>query len=196
MAKELPQAFHQSIFRFFKKEDQYNALIGKLMVKHHLLQLGYSGSKLEDWQTNQYGKPLLPTVPSFNISHAKGAVVCAWADQPNAILGIDIELIREIELESFQNCFVAHEWADIIESLTPLQKFYQYWTMKEAFIKADGRGLSLEPSKVITDNIKAKELGKSTLWYFHELQISTSYKCCVCTVNESEELNVMAFSYS
>jgi len=190
LAAVLPQKLHESIFKFLKDEDKFKAMVGKLMLLHFAEQLGYSADWLNQLSTNYYGKPSLPNFPAFNISHTDGMIVCTLASKPDTILGIDTEMVRPIEMKHFESCFNEQEWANIQGAESPLQLFYQYWTMKESFIKADGRGLSLEPIQVITaDDMKsAWEKGKRQQWYFHALSLHPHYQTHLCLAHPEEDI--------
>jgi 4'-phosphopantetheinyl transferase len=79
----------------------------------------------------------------FNLSHARGLVAFAVARAP---LGIDVEnlALRDPPLEVARNYFTPFE-ADALERL-PAEarpaRFFALWTLKESWLKADGRGLS------------------------------------------------------
>jgi len=97
---------------------------------------------------NEYGRPSLSHPAggtlAFNISHTNGMVVCALAREPE--IGVDVEdASRAIGLELARRFFSADE-ADALEALPEDERaarFFEYWTLKEAYIKARGMGLSL-----------------------------------------------------
>ena len=79
----------------------------------------------------------------FNVSHSQGLALLAfmWNHQ----VGIDIEYIRPISsLEHLTKRFFFTKEHNVIHSL-PLEQryktFWQYWTCKEACLKATGTGL-------------------------------------------------------
>jgi 4'-phosphopantetheinyl transferase len=82
---------------------------------------------------------------AFNLSHTDGMVGVALARQADLPLGFDLEpLCRHAPLEVARLCFTAVEMA-WLESLPPADRaegFFRLWTLKEAFIKATGKGLS------------------------------------------------------
>lgn len=107
------------------------------------------------FQTGLHGKPYLEVGQSevplqFNLSHTRGMGVFAF--QIGAEVGIDVENShrRVNELELGQRVFTPAE----LDSLRPLdpqgrrERFFAFWTAKEAFLKATGFGLSLDPRKV------------------------------------------------
>jgi 4'-phosphopantetheinyl transferase len=100
-----------------------------------------------EFSTNEYGKPtfLSDTKIEFNISHSGEYALIAVARARK--VGIDVERIRrDVEFESLaQRYFSPKEVAELM-SLPSEQKpiaFYIGWTRKEAYIKAQGFGLSL-----------------------------------------------------
>ncbi len=92
------------------------------------------------------GKPYLMQDAGlrFNVSHSGGVGLLAFADQE---VGVDVERIRaERDLAGLaRTCFSAVERERIFSQ--PLERqaeaFFDYWTAKEACIKAEGGGLSI-----------------------------------------------------
>ena len=94
------------------------------------------------------GKPSLvadPAVPplSFNLSHTHGLVACAVA---SADVGIDVQSVdRKVDDRVARRFFSAREAADLRRCRSAALRathFFDLWTLKEAYIKAIGRGLS------------------------------------------------------
>lgn len=95
---------------------------------------------------NQYGKPFLLNDSSihFNLSHTQQAIACTIGKE--TLLGVDIEYLKPIPdlQELCEYAFHPNE-AETVLSLPKekqLKSFYTYWTLKEAYIKALGTGLS------------------------------------------------------
>jgi 4'-phosphopantetheinyl transferase len=95
----------------------------------------------------EFGKPALAAEflkwnLHFNISHTRGLAACAIARQE---IGIDVERAdRTIDLGIAQHYFAPEE-VRILNSVSPGQEgkvFFRFWSLKEAFIKATGEGLS------------------------------------------------------
>ena len=98
---------------------------------------------------NRYGRPsMLPAAGrtiEFNVSHTNGLVACAVALVPE--IGVDVEDIERAPLNRDlpARYFSASE-ADALDRVPAemrVSRFFDYWTLKEAYIKARGMGLSL-----------------------------------------------------
>jgi 4'-phosphopantetheinyl transferase len=96
---------------------------------------------------NEFGKPELcgGAGPLFNVSHSEGRIAIALGF--GAPVGIDIERVRPgPEWPDLSRRYFAPREAEYIESLNPEQRnqaFFEIWTRKEAYVKAQGRGLSI-----------------------------------------------------
>ena len=131
-------------FRFKKHQHQY--LVTRALVRTTLSR--YANTSPEDWQfsKNKYGKPQI--VPDqnlyFNLSHTDSLIVCAVARVKN--IGVDVETLahRSSLLELAERFFSTKESTALALEAPSYQKarFFQYWTLKEAYIKAKGLGLS------------------------------------------------------
>ena len=90
------------------------------------------------------GKPYLKDRSNcfFSISHSARYVVCAVAD---CEVGVDIEPISPIRPAVLRRCFTEREQVWIGDDA---ERFALLWTMKEAYMKLTGTGLSV-PAKAI-----------------------------------------------
>ncbi|MEW6237226.1 MAG: 4'-phosphopantetheinyl transferase superfamily protein [Candidatus Omnitrophota bacterium] len=102
------------------------------------------------YRNNDYGKPYLANSPiEFNLSHSHLMALIAVAERRR--IGVDVEWMREnIEYESIARRFFSPQEAANIKSIP---SFFHCWTRKEAYIKAQGMGLSipLDSFEVSTD---------------------------------------------
>lgn len=137
-------------FHFAKHRHQY--LVAHALVRCCLSY--YAALAPEAWrfQTNAYGRPEvdpscgqdLPPL-RFNLSHTDGLVACAvtrWRD-----IGVDVEATQRggALLEIAERYFAPDEFADLkqLPLAAQVDRFFDYWTLKEAYIKARGMGLAL-----------------------------------------------------
>ena len=135
--------------RYAFPRDRHQFLVTRALVRTVLSN--YAGHAPRDWvfQHNAYGKPEI-ALPAglplrFNLSHTAGLVTCAVSAA--AELGVDVEDLQRARqtLPLAHKYFAAAEVA-ALEQWPPEQRpvaFFQFWTLKEAYIKARGRGLSI-----------------------------------------------------
>ncbi|MCC5791940.1 MAG: 4'-phosphopantetheinyl transferase superfamily protein [Legionellaceae bacterium] len=124
----------------------------------------YVGMKAQDIPLIQKRgeKPFIQdSMIKFNLSHSKGYALLAVTNTGE--VGIDIEFKREnIKLErTSHSTFSAIEKAEIleVEGAARVERFYNCWTRKEAFIKAIGLGFSYD-TKSFTLTVKENERPK------------------------------------
>lgn len=102
------------------------------------------------WRFTQgeHGKPEIDHCPvplRFNLSHTNKQIVCAVMLEKD--IGIDIENIERNNdvLSIADRYFSALELKELFSLPVNRQvdRFFDYWTLKEAYMKADGGGISL-----------------------------------------------------
>ncbi len=136
--------------RFRFEADRRKFVVARGAMRHLLSErLGCRAIALT-FDYGKHGKPKT-TVSStkgrnfhFNLSHSGEMALCALGG--DRTVGIDIEKVRPIQrLESImERCLVETEKAKVISQPVDQQAhdFLQYWTCKEAYLKAIGVGLS------------------------------------------------------
>lgn len=137
-----------------------------------------------DWQfkTNAYGKPFINNSGyeqlQFNLSHTQGMIACAVSYA--GAIGIDVEKRKPLtDLDALCRYALAPlEAHDVLSANTIRQKeqrFFTYWTLKEAYIKARGMGLSipLQQFTFVQDEqqewqlyTETADLGRQETWQF------------------------------
>ncbi len=111
----------------------------------------YTGRPPGEWRfvRSEHGKPLIladpePSPLRFSLAHTAGLAVVAVTCKSD--IGVDVERVdRPVKARGLINRFFSPEEAAELGKLPPgrLQDhFFLYWTLKEAYIKALGRGLS------------------------------------------------------
>jgi 4'-phosphopantetheinyl transferase len=120
--------------------------------------VGCDESKLE-FAREEFGRPVLSgrnaSLASFSLSHTRGLVGCALT--AGSALGFDLERTHvPAPLEVADRYFSCAELREL-GTLAPAQqheRFYQLWTLKEAYLKARGVGLSM-PLAAFSISIRA-----------------------------------------
>ena len=143
-------------FRFARDQRDYAAA-------HALLRTSlsrYADVAPGSWQFREApgGKPSLvlgdgmPPL-SFNLSHTHGLVACAIASGSD--VGIDVESVdRDVGDGVAERFFSESENADLRQCASePLRarRFIELWTLKEAYVKAIGKGLSHPLDSIVFD---------------------------------------------
>jgi 4'-phosphopantetheinyl transferase len=137
--------------RFVFPRDRHRFLVTRALVRTVLSR--YTDVAPADWTfvVNTYGRPEIALrhpragMLSFNISHTPGLVVlgvgCGRA------LGVDTENVRarQAPLEVAEQFFAPTEVAALraLPEANQPRRFFEYWTLKEAYVKARSMGLSL-----------------------------------------------------
>ncbi|MFT5888400.1 MAG: 4'-phosphopantetheinyl transferase [Zhongshania sp.] len=139
------------------------------------------------FRVNDFGKPELDhaellTSIQFNTAHTRGLTVCV-VTQDN-VVGVDVEC----RTESSGILSVADDYFSPLElqalksrsAEQQLDYFYRYWTLKEAYIKARGEGLSVplyDFSVLLDDDGEFKEFigPEAERWDFSVLAQNTEY---------------------
>jgi 4'-phosphopantetheinyl transferase len=138
----------QQRFYFAKHRHQY--LVSRALVRTTLSR--YTGIDPRDlyFFKNDYGRPEIifkgTTIPlRFNLSHTDGLIACAVVLKDD--IGMDVEKIdrRGIDLECADRYFSQKEVSDLhqVQEKSKRERFFDYWTLKESYIKARGMGLSI-----------------------------------------------------
>jgi 4'-phosphopantetheinyl transferase len=148
-ARSLPAEERASANGLARDEDRQRALLTRVMVRRVLTEVeGILPPEAWRFGHNRYGRPRIINPAraglSFNISHTATLVVCAVAN--GGRIGVDIEsTTRKAKVEMVDRCFSAAEAADLRRLPPDVQsrRFFEHWTLKEAFAKALGRGLTL-----------------------------------------------------
>ncbi|CAN1834546.1 L-aminoadipate-semialdehyde dehydrogenase-phosphopantetheinyl transferase [Linum perenne] len=172
----LPRHEHSSIARFVKAEDRKRALVSRLLqysLVNEVMGIGFDEIVIK---RTLEGKPYLVSqeqecdrvqagLPNFNFNVSHHGDYVAIASEPLCLVGVDIvsctkpdgETI-ETFIQAFRSYFSRLEWDNVNNAASPdetLAKFYssfsmfcRYWSLKEAYVKATGSGLSTGLDKV------------------------------------------------
>lgn len=156
------------------------------------------------FQQGKYGKPFLPDHAeiAFNISHSGNKLAVAVGHQ--CTLGIDIEFWRDkVDFSALvDKCFSNVErrfWCDLPEA-SKKAVFYEFWTKKESFVKAVGRGIALgleqcviAPEKPEQFYSVPKAYGQASEWKIFTLQLGDNISGAVSVRNCSSDIRMNYF---
>lgn len=173
---KLPFRMREKIMKFKRWQDAQASLLGIYLILNNILNGDIH--KLIDIEYNKYGKPFIVGFPNFNISHSGNIVVFVSSEYK---VGIDIELVKDIDIDDFKLQMTNTEWNKIELSLNKTTAFYEYWTQKEAVIKANGKGLSI-PLKSFEIN-EGLTLIEEEKFYVKKVPIDQNYICHLAIKN-------------
>ena len=147
----LSQDEQQRRSRFVFPRDQHRYLVTRALVRTVLSR--YASVAPTEWTfaANAYGRPDIANDYarardiSFNISHSGGLIVLGVAHR--CAIGVDTEnyRARQPSIEIAERFFAPSEVAALRALPTALQprRFFEYWTLKESYVKARAMGLSI-----------------------------------------------------
>ncbi|PFY18315.1 4-phosphopantetheinyl transferase [Bacillus toyonensis] len=179
----------KKIQSFRRMEDAYRALIADLLVRNLIIRKYNVLNEEIEFQNNFYGKPYLQGFSKFefNISHSGEWVVCA-VDKFS--IGVDIEMIKPIEFDIAKCFFTEEEYDDLltVDSLKRLDYFYDLWTIKESYVKAIGKGLTIPLNSFLVkkqglEHIEIIQNNKKNSYIVKQYCIDDQYKLSVCAMH-------------
>jgi 4'-phosphopantetheinyl transferase len=133
------------------------------IVAHDLLRRSlsiYAHIIPNRWQflAGAHGKPFISApaqILRFNLSRTRGLVACAVTRDMH--VGIDVERMdRAVEVDLLAARYFSDSEIAALERAAGNARFFELWTMKEAFIKAVGVGLS-QPLNTVSFDLDENE---------------------------------------
>jgi 4'-phosphopantetheinyl transferase len=195
--------------RFRFERDQKRFIVARGMLRKIL------GSYLEKdphelrFDYTSHGKPVLATKAGydtlrFNLSHSGEFALFAITNGLN--IGIDIERVR-YDLDVMQiakNYFSQGEisWLESVHKNEWPGAFFQYWTRKEAFIKATGEGISFPMDQCDVSLLNGRHLSpirlpgndrESNCWHGQDLFPARGYAAAIAV--EGDNLDLLCRHY-
>lgn len=205
-----------------------SALLARALVRTTIAR--YTNSVVDPkslkFRKNSYGKPEVvwengdwqPPPLHFNISHTSSLIACGVT--MDAQIGIDVEektrKIKSNVLTFARRYFSSHELEHLSAITDPeiqRQEFMKLWTLKEAYVKALGRGFSAAPFNTFTIRFRpaipkgeshflkdtdstASEITVESFddpkiitsdWHFALMELDGSHYAAICTENAKLE---------
>lgn len=170
----------------FEKDRMLSVGAGTLLLR----ALNDTGLQYMPPDYGEHGKPHFSAYPDFhfNLSHSGSKVLCVVAGQP---VGCDVEKVTKVNEALAKRFFAAEEYTALLAQPEGARDefFFRLWTLKESFIKATGRGLSL-PLDAFSVHIGQEEISVAqdidpAPYAFYEFELDGGYRCacCICDGN-------------
>jgi 4'-phosphopantetheinyl transferase len=170
------------------------------VLAHGLLRLALSDITSQvapsDWSfsRDRYDRPFVASPATarpvyFSLSHTDGCVACAISGFER--VGLDVERIQQRgSLRDVVSSACSTEEIETLRGLAPEQfvdRFFDYWTLKEAYLKATGRGLSLPLNQIsflispdgIAVRLAAGMKDDATNWHFQRKSPSPNHRLAI-----------------
>ena len=195
--------------RFYFERHRHQYLVTRALIRSCLSH--YHELEPHEWcfDKNAYGKPgLAPPHDAspirFNISHTDGLILCGIVRDID--IGVDVEdenRTTRSDIDGLSGYFSPREVEELclLPEEKQKQRFFDYWTLKESYIKARGMGLALPLSQFsfifendqLKDFIVQPEL-KDTAehWRFWRFAMAKHYKGAVAVKSETTNFKVIA----
>ena len=151
----LSDAESAQMARFYYAGHRHQYLVTRALIRSSLSTFFPVDPATWKFTAGAYGKPDIEhpevEVPlRFNISHTQGLIVCAIVRGYD--IGVDTEDTERstrTDLDSLASYFSPQEIDEIrnLPASRQKQRFFDYWTLKESYIKARGLGLAIPLDK-------------------------------------------------
>jgi 4'-phosphopantetheinyl transferase len=203
----LSEAELQQEVRFHFARDRRRYLVTRALVRTVLSR--YADIAPREWTfgVNNYGRPLIANAApaarqiSFNVSHTDSLIVLAVAQGHE--VGVDVENTRtRAACIDIADRFFAPAEVSALHALPKprqQQRFFEYWTLKESYIKARSMGLSIPLDHFSFDLLEAgidisihPEQGDlPARWRFWQMSLGPGYLGALCAERVSPEVPLL-----
>ena len=160
--------------RFRRRVDGENTVLGELLLREMLLRL--TGLSSVSLGRDSFGKPFWREEPAIqvNISHSGDFVACAVAPAP---VGIDVQVSNLVSPALIRRFFAPEEARYVMDGEEDGQalRFCRIWTMKESYIKRDGRGL-----RIPLNSFDVLRIQREQPDLFCEVPLAPRASCQIC----------------
>ncbi len=135
--------------RYRQEQDRNCCLVARALVRSVLSDYAEHDPAAWTFRYNAHGKPSIAqpagVMLNFNVSHTSGLVICGVTSAGE--LGVDVEHVsRACSSLDLARRFFAPPEVVFLEQAPPERQaglFLEFWTLKEAYVKARGLGLSM-----------------------------------------------------
>ncbi|GAP98708.1 4'-phosphopantetheinyl transferase family protein [Leptolyngbya sp. NIES-2104] len=178
-------------FKFEHLKQRFIA--GRGFLRSLLARYLHTNPEALEFQYASHGKPFLKdSAIQFNLAHSEHLAL--YAVTLDRAVGIDIEHRRTVDqLEKLVQRFFRPSEARTIEAEPEL--FFEYWTCKEAFLKATGTGLS-KLQELEIDRTRLKTIpreARSQQWHLEKVPINDQFVSAIVVEKNCSKLELSYF---
>ena len=182
----VPEARREKVLRYRFEADRRRSLGAGLLLCYALKRQGVILSE-DSIAEGDNQKPFLTGRNDlfFNLSHAKDRALCVTSPVE---VGCDIEAVSTFRMNLAERFFAEEEVQTLSRQTDPDARtllFYRLWTLKESFLKATGRGLSLPMNEftIVFDDTDAPHVLhflNQKQYLLTEYSVPDGYCCSLC----------------
>ncbi len=192
---KLLSAYRQQKIAILRHDmDKNRSLAAGVLLDHALASYGLQERSVE-YEIGEWGKPVLKYHPEicFSLSHSGDYAICTIGDKP---VGNDIERIKEGRLKVADRFFAKEELSWLYEAdqtEEQVWRMFRLWTMKESFVKAIGRGMSMSLQDFVihmdgeSGRARVRHCVDAKYYHMREYREIEGYCTAVC-VQESADI--------
>lgn len=180
--------------RYAFAEHRLEYLLTRALVRTTLSRYARMAPSAWTFQSSEHGRPEVATTGyawlRFNLSNTRGLIACAVVRDLD--VGVDVEdTRRRSQAVELADRFFSPAEAAALRALPPEQqpsRFFDYWTLKEAYIKARGLGLAIPLahfSLILTEEAGVsirfgpEILDDPALWYFAQPHLTAQHRAAL-----------------
>lgn len=158
--------------RFRRHEDADRFETGRGFLRLVLGKLSSRAPSDLSFEYSSHGKPSLSGGIPFNLSHTRDYLMLILGG--SGLVGADVEdTSTDIDANDLAAQILSEREARVFSMLPETERrsaFFRAWTIKEAWLKATGKGFSLSPVEVeiVSNSAAAAEFAAEAVWGSHE----------------------------
>jgi 4'-phosphopantetheinyl transferase len=190
----------QRASRFHFEKDRHRYLLAHASLRDILARYLQCEPRVLIFSASEYGKPFLAGRDvQFNLSHSGDIALIAVTRGRR--IGVDVEQIRaDVEIEKLASRYFSPREVSELMVLHPEEQiigFYNCWTRKEAYIKAQGMGLSLPldsfdvslaPGEPAILRATRPDTSEAARWSLHSFAIEPNYIAALAVEGDGLEI--------
>lgn len=102
-----------------------------------------------------------------------------------------MEQVKEKNLDIAERFYAEEEYQTLLQYEHPIELFYRYWTLKESYVKAEGKGMSI-PFNSFVFRIEDMDSDRSSDTNSHKIydEISLTVNNEICTKYQFQVYNI------
>ena len=177
------------IYRAEKNSKVFSEMLVKKALKLYNIEyeLGLSLEEVDQDKISrtQKGKPSFTRIPlEFSISHSGNIWVCAMGQ---CRVGIDVQVEKTARTLEIAERFFTKEESDFV-SVNGSAAFFQIWSMKEAFVKFTGEGISygFDKFSVVIDGKLIDAMENPIKCRFQKIDLTETLECYACSAKKEK----------